>query len=45
LIDWALSRLLTNFLGATGNRSNLREALDIAEFTSNYNVLTKQERE
>jgi hypothetical protein len=45
LIDWALPRLLTNFLGAPGNRSNLTKALGLAKFTSNYKVLTNLKRE
>jgi hypothetical protein len=45
VINWALSRLLTNFLGATGNRLNLTKSMDGAKFQINYNVLTSQQRE
>jgi hypothetical protein len=45
LIDWALPRLLIDFPGATGNGSNLRKALEIAKFTSNFKALANMERE
>jgi hypothetical protein len=45
LIDSALPRLLTNFLGATGNYSNLTKDLDVAKFTSNFKALANMERE
>jgi hypothetical protein len=45
VINWALSRLLTNFLGATGNRWNLTKSMDGAKFLINYKVLTSQKRE
>jgi hypothetical protein len=45
LIDSAVPRLLTNFLDATGNCSNLTKALDIVKFTSNFKALANMERE
>jgi hypothetical protein len=45
LIDWATPRLRTNLLGATRVRSNLKKALSIAKFTSDYKELTRMERE
>jgi hypothetical protein len=45
LIDWSLLGLRTNLLGAAGARSNLKKALSIAKFTSDYKTLTRMERE
>jgi hypothetical protein len=45
VVNWELSRLLANVLGAMGNRLNLTKVLDLAKFISNYEILTNQQRE
>ena len=44
-VPWVLPPAPDQLLGATGNCSNLRKALDINKFPSNFKALTNMKRE